>query len=104
MLTNFTQFVWNWKWLIRSQSQTPSGDYTVTGNDYRLTNTGSTSVTYTLPVPSNSGQVLKIKNKGSTNITINGTIFLDVAVTSLILGTGDMVTLTDDGTYWSVGD
>ena len=105
MALNWVDFLWTWHWFNKSQRRTPnSGAYTITTKDYSLIANNSAAATWTLPAISNSGQVLKIKNKGAGNLTLSGTIFLDQVVTTLVLVTGDMVTLSDDGTDWSVGD
>ncbi len=81
-----------------------AGNYTITANDYSLVSTNNSDATWTLPAPSGEGQVLKIKHKGTGTLTISGTIFLYEQVASLEMVTGDMVTLSDDGTDWNVGD
>lgn len=101
----WNDFVWTMKQWNRPRSSTPaSGSYTITSSDRALTASLTTASTWTLPAPSGGGQVLKIKNKGIPELTLSGTIFLDTLVTTLILSQGDMVSLTDDGSAWSVGD
>lgn len=98
-------FLWSIKNYTKVRRSTPpSGSYTIKTGDYQLTANNTSAATWTLPAVSGSGQVLKVKNKGNGEITLAGTIFLDSVVSTLTLVTGDMVTLTDDGTHWSVGD
>ena len=101
----WTDFVWTWKqWNRVRRSTPPSGSYTISRDDYSLIANLSANATWTLPTPVGAGQVLKIKNKSAYELTLSGTIYLYEAVTSLVLVQGDMVTLSDDGTHWSVGD
>ena len=105
MTIAWIDFLWCWRRLNQVRRSTPnSGSYTITTNDYSLVANNSVASTWTLPTVSDSGQVLKIKNKGAANLTLSGTIFLYEAVSTLVLVTGDMVTLSDDGAHWSVGD
>ena len=105
-MRDWTDFLWQWRFLTKTARTTPptGSTYQITKDDFQLSSTSSTTQTWTLPAVTNSGQILKIKNKGAGEIVLNGTVFTSEAITSLILLTGDMVTLTDDGTYWSVGD
>lgn len=100
----WSDFVWTIRQWQRRRTTPASGSYTVSTQDSNLTANSSVASTWTLPTPSGSGQVLKVKNKGAADLTLSGTIFAYAAVTSLVLVTGDMVTLSDDGTHWSVGD
>ena len=105
MTLTWNDFVWmvkNWNRVRRSTP--PSGAYTITANDYSLIANLSSASTWTLPTPVGAGQVLKIKNKSIYDLTLSGTIFTDQTISELILLTGDMVTLSDDGSCWSVGD
>ena len=115
MALPWTDFVWTIKrWLslypLEAISNLPasipsSGNYTIAATDYYLVSTNATPVTYTLPAIADSlNRVLKFKNRGAGEVTLSGTVFTSAAASSLILVTGDMVTLTCDGTYWNVGD
>lgn len=116
MALPWVDFVWTIKrWLglyplepvkALPYSQPASGNYTITEDDYSLVSTNTAGVTWTLPSPADlPNQVYKIKVRGSGNVTLsNDYIFTDQIVTSLILVTGDMVTLRSDGAYWNVGD
>ena len=110
----WVDFVWNIKrWLkyhpdemnAAMPSSTPAtGAYTITNTDYSLTSTNTAAATWTLPASPSTGQVLKVKVKGAGAITLSGSIFTDTTETSLVLVTGDMVTLRYDGSTWNVGD
>lgn len=115
MALNWMDFSWTIKrWLqlyplsfvTSLPSSTPaSGNYAVTTSDYALTSTNASNATWTLFTPvGNDSHVLKIKNRGAGELTLSGSIFTDQVVTTLVLVTGDMVTLRSDGTYWNVGD
>lgn len=114
MALPWTDFVWTIKrWLslypldaISNLPATtpPAGDYTIEDTDYYLVSTSTTDVTYTLPTAPSTNRVLKFKNRGTGEVTLSGTIFAASVVTTLVLVTGDMATLTYDGTYWNVGD
>ena len=82
----------------------PAGNYTIQDEDYYLVSTSTADATYTLPSSPSTNRVLKFKNRAAGELTLSGPIFTNEAVTSLILTTGDMTTLTYDGTYWNVGD
>lgn len=83
-----------------------AGNYTITSSDYSLVSTNESNVTWTLPSPSdNAGHTYRIKVRGAGNVTLSSPyIFTDMIETSLILVTGDMVSLRSDGSYWNVGD
>lgn len=83
-----------------------SGNLTLTEDQYSLVSTNASAVTWTLPNPADHpNHVYKIKVRGAGNVTLsNSYIFADQIVTSLVLVTGDMVTLRSDGAYWNVGD
>ncbi len=112
----WVDFVWSLKrWLglhsievITSlPNDTPaSGNQTLTANQYALTSTNASNVTWTLPLPSeNTGHVYRIKVQGDGEVTLSSPfIFADAIVSSLILVKGDMVSLRSDGAYWNVGD
>jgi len=114
MALPWTDFVWTIKrWLslypldaISNLPTTspPAGNYTIQDTDYYLVSTSTTDVTYTLPTDASTNRVLKFKNRGTGEVTLSGTIFAYAAVSSLTLVTGDMATLTYDGSYWNVGD
>jgi hypothetical protein len=105
MALPWVDFLWSIRQYVKVRRGTPSsGSYTIKPGDYQLTANNTAAATWTLPAVSGSGQVLKVKNKGNGEITLSGTIFLDQVVSTLTLVRGDMVTLTDDGTHWSVGD
>jgi hypothetical protein len=82
----------------------PAGDYTITSLDSFLVANNSAAATWTLYAPTNTSAFVRFKNRGTANLTISGTIFAAEAVSSLVLVTGDMVTLRADGTYWNVCD
>ena len=100
---NWVGFLYNYRWMNRAITPNQT-TYTITNDDFRLICNLSSASTWTLPQPSDSNQILRIKNEGSGLLTLVGTIFLDSIVSSLILGTGDMVSMTNDGRHWSVGD
>jgi hypothetical protein len=134
MALPWVDFVWTIKQWIRKyplsfvnglpSTLPPSGAYTITDEDYSLVNTndagpdfdvadfsaadfstGSGSVTWTMFTPVGyANHVIKIKHRASGELEVAGTIFTDEPITSLVLTTGDMVTLRSDGTYWNVGD
>jgi len=105
MALNWMDFVWTIKRWQQVKRKTPaSGDYTISTDDVSLISSNTSAATWTLPIVAGNGQVLKIKNKGSAALTLSGTIFTNATVTDLVLSTGDMVTLSDDGVAWSVGD
>jgi len=82
----------------------PAGDYTITSLDSFLVANNSVAATWTLYAPTNTSAFVRIKNRGLADLTVNGTIFSFEAITSIILVTGDMLTLRADGTYWNVCD
>jgi hypothetical protein len=66
--------------------------------------TGSAERVWTLPsaTPENYYYNYFVKNRGSANLTIEGTIYTNSAVSSIVLVPGEGVILTCDGTYWIV--
>jgi lysophospholipase L1-like esterase len=82
----------SWRWLV--------------SNALPYVFTGSTS-TWTLPpVINNSGGVIRIKNRGSGNITLNSfdggnDIYQTSAAATLTIAPGGEYTFRNDGTYWT---
>lgn len=66
--------------------------------------TGSSNATWTLPAIGTTGQKIRIKNRGTGELTVqragSNQIYSNGTFTELILLTGDSETLQDDGTYW----
>lgn len=82
---------------------------TITGNDYYIVGNNAVGLTVTLlDATLRQWSVFKFKNKGAGDMTLDATglgqIFTDTPVDTLVLATGDMVTLTSDGSTWLVGD
>ncbi len=67
--------------------------------------TSASNGTWTMPAIGTTGQIIKIKNKGTGELVIqragSDQIFTDSLVNSIILLTGDSIELQDDGTNWS---
>lgn len=104
MALPWVDFFWSWKRLMNRRNTPPAGAYAIAGDDTAIDFTGTANTTWTLPTPNGGQAPKKIKHKGNGVLSIAGTIYLYTPVTSLQLQQGDMVTLSDDGTYWSVGD
>lgn len=114
MALPWVDFVWTIKrWLslypLDAISNLPisikTADYVILDTDYYLVANSTSPLTFTMPSAADStGRVLKFKNRGTSNLTVVGTVFSTQVITSVTLITGDMATLTSDGTYWNVGD
>lgn len=87
-------------------SSSTSLTLTVTGSYLKTyAYTSSSNGTWTMPAIGTTGQRIKIKNKGTGDLTIqragSNQLFTDALVNSIILYTGETITLQDDGTNWS---
>ena len=77
------------------------GDYTLVGNH------ATTPFTITMVAAStNTGRILVFKNKGVAAVTVDATalgqIFTTALVNTVVLGTGDSITLQSDGATWNL--